>query len=315
VGPHDEPGGTRRVIGPLATSPIFFLERVTMRPSTYPARFNCLDHPLRPPAWRWFRAADLADNRQPAEEEDDEWVRQALRFCRRLRRSPGAAALEELAEEMPALYQAHALFTGPPSLKGWEIEARLLTDEGVGQIGLKTDTSPEVIDAYHAAFFHVRDRLQAHGYIRHMVIGPKLLFGLTEDDVDVILKLYAYAGGPCVLDVLVDYYRRPLVLPERLEQLAPEALEDLRTKLLIRAAILARVLPIDDSLVKKLEVLLDAVAVLEQTASAGVFTPLLAAPFSTEFGIGEKATPSQGPVDHPAKKPAPRTGARVVAVA
>jgi hypothetical protein len=28
---------------------------------------------------------DLADNRQPADEEDDEWVRQALRFFHRLR--------------------------------------------------------------------------------------------------------------------------------------------------------------------------------------------------------------------------------------
>jgi hypothetical protein len=286
-----------------------------MRPSTYPARFNCIDHPLRPPAWRWLRAVDLANNRcPPSPEEEDDWVRQALRFCRRWRRCPGAAAQEELAQDMPALYQAHALFTGPPSLKGWEIEARLLTDEGVGQIGLKTGTSPKVIDAYHAVFFHVRDRLQAGGYIRHLAIGPKLLFGLSEDDVDVILKLYAYGGGPCVLDLLVDYYRRPPVLPEHLEQLAPEALEELRTKLLIRASILARVLPVNDAVAKKLELLLGAVAVIEQTASAGVFAPLLAV-LPIGFGFGEEAPSSQGSLVHPAKERAPRTGTRVVAVA
>jgi hypothetical protein len=73
------------VTKPLASSPTFFLERVTMSQSTHPARFNCIGHPLRPPAWRWLRAVDLADNRQPADEEDDEWVRQALRFFHRLR--------------------------------------------------------------------------------------------------------------------------------------------------------------------------------------------------------------------------------------
>jgi hypothetical protein len=287
-----------------------------MSPLTHPARFNCLGHPLRPPAWRWLRALDLADNRQPNEEEDDEWVRQALRFCHWLRRSPGAAALEELAQDMPALYQAHSLFTAPPSFEKWEVEARLLTDEPIEQIALKCGSAPAVIDAYHAAFFHVRDRLRSPGYIRHLAIGPKLLFGLTEDDVDVILKLFAYGGGPYVLDLLVDSYRRPPVVPERLEQLAPEALEELRTKLLIRSAILARVLPIDDTLVKKLELLLDAVAVIEQGgALAGLSAPLLAVPLPLGFGFGEKAASSQGPFDQPAKEPKPRTGARVAAVA
>jgi hypothetical protein len=284
-----------------------------MSPSTYPARFNCIDHPLRPPAWRWLRAVDLADNRQPCSEEDDDWVCQALHFYHRLRRSLGAAAQGELAQDMPALFQAHSLFTVPPSFQRWEIEARLLTDEPFEQIALKYGSQTEVIDAYHAVFFHVRDRLQASGYIRHLAIGPKLLFGLTEDDVDVILKLYAYGGGPCVLDLLVDYYRRPPV-PERLEQLAPDALEELRTKLLIRSAILARVLPLDDSMAKKLESLLDAVTAFEQGgASAGLFAPLLPAPLLT--GFGEQAAPSQGPFDQPAKEPKPRTGARVAAVA
>jgi hypothetical protein len=313
--PYYEPGGTRRVIKTLSPSPIFFLERVTMRPSIHPARFNCLGHFLRPPSWRWLRAVDLADNRQPAHEEDDHWVRQAMRFCHRLRHSPGAAALEELAQDMPALFQAHSLFTAPPSFQRWEIEARLLTHEPFEQVALKCASQPEVIDAYHAVFFHVRDRLDASGYIRNMVIGPKLLFGLTEDDVDIILKLYAYNGGPYVLDLLVDYYRHPPVVPEHLEQLAPEALEELRTKLLIRAAILARVLPIDDTLVKKLELLLDAVAVLEQGGTlAGLSAPLQAL-LLTDFSFGEKAASSQEPLEHPAKGPALRTGARVVAVA
>jgi hypothetical protein len=286
-----------------------------MTPSTPAARFNHRDHPLRPPSWRWLRAVDLADNRKPADEVDDEWVRQALRFCLQLRRSLAEEAREELAQDMPALYQAHRLFTAPPSFQRWEIEAWLLTDEPVGQIGLKTDTSPEVIDVFHAVFFHVRDRLQAHGYIRHQVIGPKFPFGLTEDDVDVILKMYAYSGGPFVLDLLVDYYRHPPLLPEHLEQLAPEAREELRIKLLIRASILARTLPLDDTLAQKLKLLRDAVAVLKQgSAPAGLSAPLQA-PLPIGFGFGEEAPPRQGSPDQQAKAPALKTGARIVAVA
>jgi hypothetical protein len=69
------------VIGPLASSPILFPRACHRESNDPPARFSHRDHFLRPPAWRWLRAVDLADNRhQPSPEEDDDWVSQALRF-------------------------------------------------------------------------------------------------------------------------------------------------------------------------------------------------------------------------------------------
>jgi hypothetical protein len=80
----------------------------------------------------------------------------------------------------------------------------------------------------------------------------------------VILKLYGYARGAFFLDHLVDYFKHPPVMPERPEELAPDDFERLQIKLLIKASILARVLPVNGSLPKKLAILADAVEVIER---------------------------------------------------
>jgi hypothetical protein len=91
-----------------------------------PARFNCLDHPLRPPAWRWLRASYLADNgKKPSRERGAAGVRAAVRFCRALRHSD-TAAREKLRRRMSALYAAYQFFSGRPTLRRWELGARLL---------------------------------------------------------------------------------------------------------------------------------------------------------------------------------------------
>jgi hypothetical protein len=114
--------------------------------------------------------------------------------------------------------------------------------EGEAAMTDKGYEGADEVAAYHATFFHVRDRLQASGYIRHAVIGPKPLFGLKEDYVVTVLKMYVYAHGPYFFDHLVDFYRNRLVMPERPEALPPEDFQRLKIKLLIRASILARVL-------------------------------------------------------------------------
>src|SRR4051812_2653992 len=98
-------------------SPFFNLESFLVNPTISPARFHTLEHPLRPPTWRWLRALDLAGNRQLLNEQDDEGVRQALRFYQQQRRSHGAAAQEEWTLDLLAFSQAYALFSGPPSLQ------------------------------------------------------------------------------------------------------------------------------------------------------------------------------------------------------
>jgi hypothetical protein len=259
-----------------------------------PKRICQPDHPLRPPCWRWLRAFSFVDhNQRPIRQKDDEWVRRTWRFVRLLRHGPSDEAKQKLIRRMPAIFEAHRLYTDAQVFLRWEVEARLLTDEPIAQIASKCGSTPEVIEAYHAVFFHVRDRRQASDYIVHQVIGPKLHFGLKEGDVDVILKLYAFGGGVHVVDVLVDYYRRPPVVPPRPELLSPDALKELKTKLQIRAAIVARVLPLKFSLLKKLAILRDATAVFDSSRENGIApTPFLPVPLQTLINLSKERVAS-----------------------
>jgi hypothetical protein len=233
--------------------------------------------PFLPLDWRWRRAAVLLDHGELFTVADDYAVREAAAFLRAWRSCQDEVDRPRLALDMPALYGAHRLSRAADAFAKWEVEARLLTDEPYARIAEKCGRETQVIKAYHETFFCVRDRLQAEGYVLHQVIGPKAHAGLTEADVDVILKLYAYAGGPLVVDALASYYRDSPTLPDRPELLGAAELQELRTKLLLKASILAHTLPANASGLKKMAVLSEAVQVLRTTLrkDCGPDNPLL----------------------------------------
>ena len=122
--------------------------------------------PFRPVDWRWRRAVYLLENNPPVSpRRDDAWARAAVRFYQGLRQCQDEAARQGLARRLPAIFQAHALYAGPPSLARWHLEARLLTPESFGQVAAKCRTTPEVVEAYESLFFCIRDRLHVEGYI------------------------------------------------------------------------------------------------------------------------------------------------------
>jgi hypothetical protein len=257
--------------------------------------------PFRPVDWRWRRAVYLVENNRPASpRRDDAWARAAARFYRALRQCRDEAAWQGLARRLPALSQAHALYAGPPSLVKWELEARLLTPESFGQVAAKCGTTPEVVEAFEAVFFCTRDRLHVEGYIVFEVIGPKAHSGLTEADIDVILKMYAYSGGPIVLDRLVDYFKNPPPeVPERPEQLCPGELRSLRDRLLIRASIVLDTLPINGKTLHRLDVLREAADVFRRGRGPGddrdnLKVPPLASHGCRERLAGAMAIPAAG---------------------
>jgi hypothetical protein len=221
------------------------------------------DSPFCRPDWRWLRAEYLVDSGRRVSRRDDQQVREAAQYLRHQRRCQGETAHQRLARRYPALYLAHALYAGEPSLQKWELEARLLTPEHFEVVGRKCGSSAEVVGTYHAVFFEVRPCLRAREYIANRVLGRKAHVGLEERDVGLILKFYALSGGPLAVDALVDYYKNPPVVPPRPELLAPQELEALRLKLLIRGSILARTLPVGGArALKKLAVLQQAMEVL-----------------------------------------------------
>ena len=126
-----------------------------------------------------------------------------------------------------------------------------------------------MIETFHDTFFHVRDRLHIESYIGFEVIGPKAHRGLTEADVDVILKMYAYSGGPAALDAVLDCIKDPPRVPERPEQLGPAELRSLRDRLLVRAWITLDTLPTDGKALERLEVLREAADVFRRGSGLG----------------------------------------------
>ena len=128
--------------------------------------------PFRPVDWRWRRAVYLLEKNPPVSpRRDDAWVRTAVRFYQELRQCPDEAARQGLARRLPAIFQAHALDAGPPSLARWHLEARPLTPESFGQVAAKCRTTPEVVEAYESLFFCIRDRLHVEGYVFLQVLG------------------------------------------------------------------------------------------------------------------------------------------------
>jgi hypothetical protein len=245
--------------------------------------YNRPDNVFRPPDWRWRRAADLVDGGGPlCPGHDDGPVQAAMQFLRAWRRCRAEEELQRLAREMPDLYGAHQLHLAR-SLRTWEAQARLLTEECFETIAEKCGSHPRVIETFHTTFFHVRDRLHVEGYVLFQVIGPKAHSGLTEADVDVLLKMYAYSGGPAALDAVLDCIKGPPKVPERPELLGPAELRSLRDRLLVRAWITLDTLPTDGKALERLEVLREAADVFRRGRGLGdgpdnLKVPLIASP-------------------------------------
>jgi hypothetical protein len=245
--------------------------------------------PFRPVDWRWRRAVYLVENNRPVSpRRDDAWARAAVRFYQELRQCQDEAARQGLAQRLPVIFQAHALYAGPPSLARWHLEARLLTPESFSEVAEKCATSPEVVEAYESLYFCVRDRLHIEGYVVLQVLR-KAHRGLTEADVDVILKMHAYAGGPIVLDRLLDYFKSPPPeVPARPEQLGGAELQSLRDRLLVRASIVLDTLPAVGTPLKKLELLREVGDVFRRGRGPGedadgLNVPLAAGPSCREW--------------------------------
>jgi hypothetical protein len=213
--------------------------------------------PFRPPAWRWQRACYLAEHEQRASaRRDDEHVREALRFCRLLRRCSGQQGLVRLARQSPALYEAWLLFRDS-SLRRWELEARILAGQSSAAIAARCCLPVAVLDAYHHTFFSVREHLTARDWVMCRVLGPQLRSALTASNAELVLKYYGFIGGAVLVDDLLAYFSHPVTMPTSLIELDEQALADLRHHLGIKAALLVRSLRVDEAGVRKLLMLRD----------------------------------------------------------
>lgn len=165
----------------------------------------CKDSPQRPPDWRWERALRLRrSGRSLSRRVDDAWVAAAKKYQADRERCTDEWDVVALAARYPALLHAHELWTRTLPHFRAELEARLLTGDGVEAAAARMGLDLDVVKWYEALFFHVTDRVTNRPWVVHCVIGPAVQDGLAERDYGPMWKLLGWAMGDGVLDVLVS---------------------------------------------------------------------------------------------------------------
>ena len=154
------------------------------------------DSPLRPADWRWQLACVLAGYPEaPRYFFEDPLVVGACTFIRARETSPAAP----VAPEWQPLATALELYRSD-AMNRAVLEARILAKEDTPTIARKCDLDAAAIDTYHDVFFDVRGVLGCYSRIDWMVLHT---MSLVESDQPQLLKLFAYTGGPAVLEYLL----------------------------------------------------------------------------------------------------------------
>jgi hypothetical protein len=261
-------------------------------------------NPAEPLDRRWLRAQHLFQRGSCLSPvHDDHWVGQAVAFLAALAGCRDDEDHAKLAEEMPAVYQAHALHGADPPLLRWAVEARILAREPFDVIARKCGLLAEAVEAFEAIFFSVVDKLHADTWVACNLMGEKAFHGLTEQDLGVWWKMAGYGLGPLVLDRLIH------VLPRQTEPVTPEQLDgalDHHTaaQLLDKRLLAAYLLPVTPATAAQVLLLGAQLEVLKQPAAVRPAAP------------GDRQTPLQAVEDKllaglgtpaPTAKPAPKS--------
>jgi hypothetical protein len=257
------------------------------------------DNPMRAPHWRWLRAMQVdAGGMRPSKTIDGgdgfAWVRRALRLKRRHALAANKPqALYMLARADRELFWAHSIWAEEKSPTRWAIEAHILAGESNEDIAKKVGCEPEVIAAYEAVFFNVREKLDHVEYVVNVVMGDAVSRGLTERQYDLLWKLFGYRGGPHVLDAMVSKFSA-LQRPQNAEEVSQFFQEAAINSMRHKAAIAALTVPINthtqlpllDAYVKYVEI--ERTTQNAERAQVGIVQNIGAMLAALPFKIGTK---------------------------
>jgi hypothetical protein len=176
-------------------------------------------NPCRPPDWRWLRSVGIADENQqrPSRRRDGDenmlLIRRAASFRREFlqaAQSPDPLAQFSLVEKYPELSWAHQLYTNGNQIQSrYAVEARILGKQNDREIAFSIGSTEGVVKVYENLFFSVRERLENSDYIFQVVIGKELHGSLSTLDYGLLWKLFAYLGGPHVLEAIMRRVANP----------------------------------------------------------------------------------------------------------
>jgi hypothetical protein len=203
-----------------------------------------LEHPARPVDARWSAAVDrVRRGTGLGAAHTDAWVDRATRYVLALLPCQTESDRERVGREYPDLDAAFRLHADKDKLRRGLVQGRLLAGQTVEAVAAACGLTPGAVRAYESLFFEVGGKLDAGGYIVCQALGEKHLGDKTEEDVDAVLRWAGYNRGPAVLDALERYYRSGWSVPDRLDDLTREQLEELDLMVRLRALVLSYVLP------------------------------------------------------------------------
>jgi hypothetical protein len=184
--------------------------------------------------WRWERVLNLVHRQGPparCTRRDDKAVRAARSFV--VRWANGDATVRDrLFIENPGLYYAydfHRRLESQPTA-AFFIQARLLARQTPEQIGEIMGVLPDTVQWYADLYFDVVPYLDQRDWITNQVLVPAMIRSTGSDDpadvsasayqplevvlpfMDGSLKMFAYFGGPFLVDYLLSCFQagRPL---------------------------------------------------------------------------------------------------------
>jgi hypothetical protein len=156
------------------------------------------------PGWRWSRIQYIIKNAlPPPRRATDPLIRRGYQYLKRrngILQNPGDE--HWVRADYPDLFAAHNLYQNTSSER-WIVEAGVLADQTPEFLADYTATRPEVVRAYEAYFFDIRDKLKAPGYIITRLLRPALR-GTAKDEVDLMVKLAAWVGGWRLVQDTID---------------------------------------------------------------------------------------------------------------
>jgi hypothetical protein len=190
---------------------------------------------------RWRLAGRLARHRS-APSGEDAWTVKAAEFLAELVLCQDEGERRQLAEKMPDIEAAYQLSQADKLTRGL-VQGRLLARQSSVEIAAACNLTPEAVEAFHAVFFDVRGLLNNGVYVVTQVIGAEAWSRATEADVDLFLMRLGYRLGPYGVTMAEKYFRCGVTVPERLDGLTKEQLDDLHMLLVVRGIVFNETLP------------------------------------------------------------------------
>lgn len=165
------------------------------------AKFN----PMIPVTWRWDRARSLVETERPiTRRQDDAPTCRAARFLRDRKRCHTERQVEALDARHQDIVAAEAIYREDGTSR-WLIEAQLLAGQDLASIAHANLLPVKVVETYADLFFDVREHLDSRDYILLATMRKHVQNEVTPKDISVLLKIFAYFGGPATLDAVAVY--------------------------------------------------------------------------------------------------------------